>query len=111
MRKAAILIMLALLVALFVSGCGGEASAPEGEGGTSGGTGITGPVGQAETAACAANRRVITSAVQQYKSMEGKAPTSIQQLVPEYLDSVPTCPSGGTYTLSGDRVICSVHGS
>jgi hypothetical protein len=43
--------------------------------------------------------------------MEGKAPTSIQQLVPGYLESVPACPSGGTYTLSGDRVTCSVHGS
>lgn len=110
MRKIAVLIMLSLLAALLASGCGGT-GAPEGKGGTSGGTGITGPVSQAETAACAANRRAISAAVQQYKAMEGKLPTSIQQLVPQYLESVPACPSGGIYTLSGERVACSVHGS
>jgi hypothetical protein len=70
-----------------------------------------GAVGQAESAACAANRRTIASAVQQYKAIEGKSPTSIQQLVPKYLQKVPTCPSGGTYSLSGGTVTCSVHGS
>lgn len=110
MRKIAVLIVFSLLAALLASGCGGTGS-PKEEGGTSSGTGITGPVSQSETAACAANRRAISAAIQQYKAMEGKLPTSILQLVPQYLESVPACPSGGTYTLSGERVTCSVHGS
>jgi len=110
MRKVFILVLLALLLAVVMAGCGGESAQPSQGGQASGGSG-GGPAGQAETAACAANRRAIAAAAQQYKAMEGKAPTSIQQLVPGYLESVPACPSGGTYTLSGDRVTCSVHGS
>jgi hypothetical protein len=64
-----------------------------------------------EATACAANRRIISTAAKSYQAVEGKAPSSIQQLVPEYLQSVPTCPAGGRYTLSGTTVTCSVHGS
>lgn len=110
-KRAAISMAVALLVlAILAAGCGGE-------NGTAGNTG-TGvhpaentPTGQAESAACAANRRAISSAVQQYQAVEGQPPASIQQLVPGYLQSVPVCPSGGTYTLSGTRVVCSIHGS
>lgn len=70
-----------------------------------------GPVAQADKAACAANRRTIASCLQQYAAMEGKEATSIQQLVPKYLQSVPSCPSGGTYSLQGNAVSCSIHGS
>jgi hypothetical protein len=68
-------------------------------------------VGQAESAACAANRKMISTSSQSYFAMEGVYPSSIQQLVPEYLQSVPSCPSGGTYMLQGKTVTCSVHGS
>lgn len=111
MRGAFVLVLLALFLTVVTCGCGGESARPAEGDQASCGTSTVGPAGQAETAACAANRRAITAAVQQYKAMEGRAPTSIQQLVPGYLESVPTCSSGGTYTLSGDRVTCSVHGS
>lgn len=110
-KRVAIALAVALLaLAILAAGCGGE---NESAGNT--GAGVqpaeNTPPGQAESAACAANRRAISSAVQQYQAMEGRPPTSIQQLVPGYLQTVPTCPSGGTYTLSGNRVVCSVHGS
>jgi len=109
MKKVVILSLVFALLALVLAGCGGESAAPE-ESGEGGGT-ISGPVGKAESSACAANRQAIQSAVQQYKMMEGKSPTSVQQLVPKYLQKVPSCPDGGTYSISGDRVVCSVHGS
>ncbi|RJP26126.1 MAG: hypothetical protein C4536_16195 [Actinobacteria bacterium] len=99
-------LLLILLVVVFV-GCGGGADATSPSDGESGGGG---PVGQAEAATCAANRKTIAAAAQQYYGMEGTYPTSIQQLVPGYLQSVPACPSGGTYTLQGSTVTCSVHG-
>ncbi|MDI6873974.1 hypothetical protein [Candidatus Solincola sp.] len=106
----AILAAVLLILALVLAGCGGENKTAV-DAGTGGPSSENSPVGQAESAACAANRRAISSAAQQYQAMEGRVPTSIQQLVPKYLQSVPACPSGGTYTLSGTRVVCSVHGS
>ncbi|MEW6554479.1 MAG: hypothetical protein AB1384_09355 [Actinomycetota bacterium] len=96
------------VLALLAAGCGGSDNAATG--GDSG-TGQGGPVGQAESAACAANRKMISSALQQYENLEGSPARSIQALVPGYLQSVPSCPSGGTYTLQGNKVSCSVHGS
>lgn len=105
-----ILLAVLLVAAAFLAGCGGESTAPgEGDGGNGGSSG--GPVSQAEATACAANRKTISSAVQQYYNFEGTYPTSIQVLVPDYLMSVPVCPSGGRYTLQGSSVTCSVHGS
>jgi hypothetical protein len=54
---------------------------------------------------------MISMSAQSYFAMEGSYPGSIQKLVPGFLQSVPTCPSGGTYTLQGSSVSCSVHGS
>jgi len=110
MRRWSILIVSLIViavVAVIAAGCGGSDGAA-----TNGGseTGSGGPVGQAEASACAANRRMISSALQQYENIEGTAARSIQALVPGYLQSVPSCPSGGTYTLQGSSVTCSVHG-
>jgi hypothetical protein len=105
MRRWLIMALLLVLLVALVAGCTSESDSaeptqPRG-----------GPVGQADEAACAANRKLIESAVQQYYGLEGVYPTSIQQLVPEYLEKVPSCPGGGTYTLTGTKVICSIHGS
>ncbi len=113
MKKACVLVLLSLLVVLPIlsAGCGGKGAAP-GEGGETEGEASTGgPVSQADAAACAANRRAISAAVQQHKAMEGSLPSTLQQLVTKYLGSIPTCPSGGSYSLSGERVTCSVHGT
>jgi len=102
--------VILLIIVPALAGCGGG-NQPSGETGTEPQVTPGSPMGEAEAAACAANRRAISSAVQQYQAVKGQAPTSVQQLVPEFLQSVPACPSGGTYNLSGNRVICSVHGS
>ncbi len=112
MRRWLVLFLILTLTAgtVLLLGCGGSGNSTSSDGGDSQNS-SQGPIGQAESAACAANRRSISSSVQQYNVMENKNATSIQQLVPKYLQSVPTCPSGGTYTLSGSTVTCSVHGS
>ena len=113
MKRLLVLSLLVTLAVLTFAGCGGDAASPgAGDAVTPNGGESSGgsPVDQADAATCAANRKIISSAVQQYYSMEGVYPNSIQQLVPDYLMSVPTCPSGGTYTLQGSTVTCSVHG-
>lgn len=112
MRRTVLTISVVLLavLALLAVGCGGGGE-PAGEAGSGAQADTGSPVGQAEVAACAANRRAISSAAQQYQAVKGQAPASVQQLVPEFLPSIPVCPSGGTYSLSGTRVVCSVHGS
>ena len=107
MRRWLVVLLVTLFVAALFSGCGGgeEIVAPD-EGGTPGG-----PTGQSEATACAANRKIISGAAQQYYGMEGTYPSSTQQLIPKYLQSVPACPAGGRYTLQGTTVACSLHGS
>jgi hypothetical protein len=95
------LILISLVV--IVAGCGSSAEQLTNP--------TEGPVAKADSAACAANRRTMESSLQQYSVLEGKSATSLQQLVPKYLQSVPSCPSGGTYSLQGSRVSCSIHGS
>ena len=109
MRRVLVLSLLLVVIAMAFAGCGNGDAVDSGSG-NGGGTSDGGPVGQAEATACAANRKAISSAVQQYYNLEGAYPSSIQQLVPGYLKSVPACPSGGTYTLRGNTVTCSVHG-
>jgi len=108
MRRWLIFSVLLAFLAVLVAGCGIGGGDTSGEGGE---VSQEGPVGQAEATACAANRKVISTAAQSYFAIKGSYPSSIQQLAPEYLQSVPTCPSGGSYTLQGKSVSCSVHGS
>lgn len=57
---------------------------------------------KAEASACAANLRMIDSAIQQYKMNEGEAPENIEALDAYFLDGVPRCPSGGNYEIEID---------
>jgi hypothetical protein len=107
MKRWSMLVVLLVAVAIFTAGCGSGGDATSNQNGE---TNQGGPIGQADATACAANRKMISSAAQQYYIMEGAYPTSIQALVPEYLQSVPACPSGGKYTLQGSTVTCSIHG-
>jgi prepilin-type N-terminal cleavage/methylation domain-containing protein len=72
---------------------------------------------------CFASQRTIEGAVQSYKAAKGTGPgTDINNLVPEFLKSVPYCPtlgqSSGTYAIdaSGSCVMgggtsgCTTHG-
>lgn len=66
----------------------------------------------AEETACKANLRTINGAISQYYAVEGTYPTQ-GNLVPNYLQTWPTCPSGGTYTIPGTPPVatCSGHGT
>jgi prepilin-type N-terminal cleavage/methylation domain-containing protein len=62
--------------------------------------------------ACVGNLKQVDSAKQQYM-MDNKtttAPSTMPNLVPSYIKSTPSCPSGGTYTI-GDAATaptCSI---
>ncbi|MDY6794027.1 MAG: hypothetical protein SWK76_01905 [Actinomycetota bacterium] len=110
MKRLLVIVILMALLAIMLAGCGGNGGSGEsGTEATSESTG--GPVSTAESTACATNRRAIEATIQQYYAIEGEYPTSLQQLVPEYMQSIPTCPAGGTYTLQDTRVVCTLHGS
>lgn len=61
--------------------------------------------------ACLTNLADIEGAKEQYGiEHEGESVDYIEELIPEYLDEIPACPSGGKYTL-GDLqvlVVCDV---
>ncbi len=62
-------------------------------------------------AECAMNLDSIATACKKYAAEKGGFPKTISALVPTYLEHVPTCPSGGTYTLGtpeGDPPTCSL---
>lgn len=64
-------------------------------------------------ARCAMNLDAIANACKQHAVEKGGFPGNLSELVPAYLESVPACPSGGTYTLGtpeGDPPACSVPG-
>jgi len=68
--------------------------------------------------ACVSNMKQIMSAIEQW-GMETKAsgdtavPTDLNAYT-NWLKTIPKCPSGGTYTISGTlnsyTITCSVHG-
>ena len=69
---------------------------------------------------CRANQATIRSAIEAFANAEGNYPDSMDMLVTQgYLDAMPKCPSGGSYTYNVDysvtpetlTVSCSVHGS
>jgi len=81
---------------------------------------------KAEKSACQANRRTIESAIAQYAAVEGVnmadvvvdftadginvkvgAGGTAKDLVGNYLNELPTCPSGGTYSYASGKVSCN----
>ena len=62
-------------------------------------------------AECAMHLDAIGNACKRHASDKGGFPATLAELVPDYLPAVPTCPSGGTYTMGtpeGDPPACSV---
>lgn len=105
-----ILLCAALVLALCVlalAGCGGKKEEASDNGGTSGGTTGTAGGDAAQVASCQANLRTINAAIQTYEAGEGKKPANIQALVPKYLKKIPQEPTGGTYSISGGKAVCS----
>lgn len=59
---------------------------------------------------CAANIRTINGAVQQYAATNESAPTSIDDLIPAYIQEMPTCPlEGDEYELTAGVVDKTAH--
>ena len=66
---------------------------------------------KAREAECAIQLDAISIACKKYASEQGGFPETIEKLAPDYLDEVPSCPSGGIYTLGtpeGDPPTCSI---
>jgi prepilin-type N-terminal cleavage/methylation domain-containing protein len=68
--------------------------------------------------ACVSNMKQIQAAIEQW-AMENKkaandAVPTLGDLSPTYIKTWPTCPSGGSYTISGTvgnySISCSIHG-
>ena len=68
---------------------------------------------KAREAACAMNLDAIASACKRHAAEKGGFPAALEDLAPAFLDPVPICPAGGTYTLGtpeGDPPTCSFPG-
>lgn len=67
---------------------------------------------QRQANACARHLDDIATASRRYAVERGGFPASINDLVPDFLPSAPSCPAGGSYALGtpeGDPPVCSVH--
>jgi len=67
----------------------------------------------AKANACAANIDIMNSQIEMYRANNDSYPTTLDVLVtdPNYFpDDLPVCPSGGTYSMSSDRVSCDASG-
>lgn len=97
------LVLLVALSAMVLGGCGGQSAGPQGEVGSNPASpdnlpqDLSNIKNQANDAARQANLLIINNAIQMYIATEDNNPTSINQLVPQYLPKVPTDPAGGTY--------------
>jgi len=59
---------------------------------------------------CIANLKQIEGALALYALDLNGTASAVGDLVPTYLNSVPSCPADGTYDVSGPRPTCSVSG-
>ena len=61
--------------------------------------------------ACKGNLRTINGAISMFIADNGTPPANIAALVPNYLQSTPTCPDGGTYSINADNTAsCTATG-
>ena len=64
-------------------------------------------------AECAMNLDAIDLACKKHAAEKGGYPAALSDLVPDFLGSLPACPSGGAYAIGtpdGDPPTCSVPG-
>jgi prepilin-type N-terminal cleavage/methylation domain-containing protein len=69
---------------------------------------------KAQATACQGNQKLIRSQMESYYLVEHQWPESIEKMKNKnYLQTVPVCPKGGTYAISGAQdeasVSCSKH--
>ena len=63
-------------------------------------------------AECAMNLEILDLACKKQAAETGEYPRALSELVPAYLEALPSCPSGGSYALdmSGKLPVCSIPG-
>lgn len=65
--------------------------------------------GQGMFTACQSNLKNVGTALEMYSTdSSGRYPTALTQLSPNYLKTIPTCPSSGTATYTGGYTAASV---
>lgn len=98
--------------AVALAGCGKKSESTQ-SGVQSGTQGTTGseiqlpgaPKQAAIQAQRAADKQIIDRAITSYYQENGQYPTSIGQLVPNYLRSIPTDAGGGTWYIEGNQAV------
>ena len=68
---------------------------------------------KAQAARCALNLDALAGACRKFASEKGGYPSALSDLIPDYLESIPTCPAGGAYSLGAPEGVppaCSVPG-
>jgi len=74
---------------------------------------ITASSTTAKANACATNIDIMNSQIEMYRADHDAYADTLNDLVtdPNYFpDGLPVCPSGGTYSMSGNRVSCDASG-
>ena len=112
-------ILCVAVLATLLAGCGSRAadSGPATASGPAGGQAAPGPAiaDPAKREACFMNERTVETQASAWTAQNPgtQPPTSVQAMVTAgVLRSVPSCPSGGTYSYDAGsgRLTCSVHG-
>ncbi len=70
---------------------------------------LDGAKSRSEAIVCRTNRKAMQTDILQFRSNSPGKPVTIEALR-EAGAQIPECPSGGRYTIEGNRVICSIHG-
>ena len=65
-------------------------------------------VGRSKNAACIANRAVLRSQIEMFRLNNPNVPISTENLRKAGVNPA-TCPEGGSYGFTGDKIICSKH--
>ena len=94
MRYRVLTLVLILMLSTVLVGCGQQMTAAEAE----------------ET--CNSNLRLLEGAYQTHIYEEGSPPSSMEDLIPDYITAEPEGPAGGTYSFDENgRAVCTEHGT
>jgi len=67
----------------------------------------------AKVNACKTNQDILNSQIEMYRADTGSYPATLGALTSDanyFPDDTPVCPSGGTYSMSSNRVSCNYAG-
>lgn len=96
-----IVIALAVVIWLAMHGLKGYMGSGDGES-------LAGAKSRSEAVVCRTNRKAMQTSILQFRSTSPGKPVTIDALRKAGAQ-IPECPSGGRYTIEGNRVVCSIH--